>query len=137
MSGQADACKPTMELSPDFSFSVREKCTSRMYTQDCFFPLNSSQSVTNDPQTFLGIRSLQRAHYNADFQALPRGIGWDSAGWRAVLGICTVATCWPWTSLLFEEQALEPPAYQEIVTSDKDRRCGPLHSSVSGFPANL
>lgn len=92
MSGQADACKPSMELSPDFSFSMREKCTSQMYTQDCFFSLNSSQSVTNGPQTFLGIRSLQRAHYNADFQALSRGIDWDSAGWRVVLGIRTVAT---------------------------------------------
>lgn len=37
---------------------------------------------------------------------------------------------WPWTRLLFEEQVLEPPTYQETVTSDKDRRCVPLYSSL-------
>ena len=37
---------------------------------------------------------------------------------------------WPWTRLLFEKQVLEPPAYQETVISDKDRRCVPLYSSL-------
>lgn len=109
----------------------------KMYTQDCF-SLNSSQSVTNGPQTFLGIRSLPESSITMQtFRLCPGGLTGTQqvGGWSWEYAHC--CNSWPWTRLLFEEQALEPPVYQETVTSDKDRRCVPLYSSVSGFPLQI